>query len=257
MLEILLYASAFAALLLFALWLYELAYADAGVVDVGWTAGVGILAVAFAFVTDGWWARRLLVAALAGAWSLRLAAYIVRDRIAGKEEDGRYRELRAHWGANAHRNFLVFFEAQSPLIVLFALPMLVLMENPAVGFAGFEILGIAIWLIAVAGESVADYQLAAFRARPETRGRTCREGLWRYSRHPNYFFEWLHWWAYVAMGVGVERGWLTWLGPAVMLLFLFKLTGIPATENHALRSRADYADYQRTTSVFVPWFPRP
>ena len=118
-------------------------------------------------------------------------------------------------------------------------------------------LGVAIWAIGVAGEAVADAQLARFRADPGHRGRTCRAGLWRYSRHPNYFFEWLTWWAYVAIAWGAPHGWVALFGPAVMLLFLFKVTGIPYTEAQALRSRGDdYRAYQRTTSAFVPWFPR-
>jgi steroid 5-alpha reductase family enzyme len=89
------------------------------------------------------------------------------------------------------------------------------------------------------------------------RGHTCRDGLWRYSRHPNYFFEWLHWWAYVPLSLGAAGGWATILAPLVMLFFLFCVTGIPATEAQALQSRgADYRQYQRTTSAFFPWFPR-
>ena len=253
---LLLYGWVFAVALFFLLWLYEWRHDDAGVVDVAWTAGVGIVGVAYALVAPGWAPRRILVAVMIGIWSFRLASYIVRDRIAGKTEDGRYQELRAYWGAAAHRNFLLFFEAQSVLIPLFALPIYVVAANPAGELGALEIAGVALWLASIAGEATADRQLATFRTRPETRGRTCREGLWRYSRHPNYFFEWLHWWSYVAMGLGAPHGWLTLLGPAVMLLFLLRLTGIPATERHALKSRADYADYQRTTSAFVPWPPR-
>ena len=98
---------------------------------------------------------------------------------------------------------------------------------------------------------------ARFRARRESRGKTCREGLWRYSRHPNYFFEWLGWWAWVLAAVGSPLFLLSLSGPLFMLVFLFKITGIPATEEQALRSRGDdYRRYQRTTSMFVPWFPK-
>lgn len=253
---ILFYSWLFAVALLFVLWLYEVWKDDAGGVDVAWSGGVGILAIAYVFATEGWLPRRLLVAGLTAAWSFRLAGYILKDRIVGRPEDGRYQDLRAYWGEHAHRNFFLFFEAQSILIVLFALPMLILMRNPTQAFSAWEVAGIFVWLASVGGEITADRQLAAFRARPGTRGKTCREGLWRYSRHPNYFFEWLHWWSYVLMGVGVDYGWVTLVGPAVMLLFLLKLTGIPATEKHALKSREDYAEYQRTTSAFVPWFPK-
>jgi steroid 5-alpha reductase family enzyme len=114
--------------------------------------------------------------------------------------------------------------------------------------------GVIVWLIAVAGETIADRQLARFRRDPANRGQVCRAGLWRYSRHPNYFFEWVHWLSYVLIGHGE---WLTWIGPVGMLLFLFRVTGIPYTEMQALKSRGDrYREYQSTTNVFFPWFPR-
>jgi steroid 5-alpha reductase family enzyme len=216
-----------------------------------------MMAILLAAGVDGSAGRRLLVAGLAVAWAGRLCAYLLADRIVGRPEDARYRKLREHWGARAERNFLITFLAQAVLIVLFALPLWVVMKHPASFPAGWDIAGAALWLIAVAGEIAADRQLAAFRARTEHRGRTCRQGLWRYSRHPNYFFEWLHWWAYVVMAIGAPRAGLTLLGPALMAIFLFKVTGIPYTEKQALASRGeDYREYQRTTSMFIPWIPR-
>ena len=118
----------------------------------------------------------------------------------------------------------------------------------------FLALGICVWVISVTGETIADNQLANFRSMSQNQGKTCRNGLWRFSRHPNYFFEWLHWWSYVLLGQGSA---LTWLGPPLMLLFLFRVTGIPYTEIQAVKSRGDdYRNYQKTTNVFFPWFPR-
>ena len=106
--------------------------------------------------------------------------------------------------------------------------------------------------------SLADRQLSAFKADPANRGRTCRQGLWRWSRHPNYFFEWVHWLAYVPLAWGSSWWPATLLAPAIMLYLVTKVTGIPPTEAQSLRSRGeDYADYQRTTSAFFPWPPRP
>ena len=120
-----------------------------------------------------------------------------------------------------------------------------------------DAVGLLIWTISVLGESIADAQLARFRSNPANRGKTCRIGLWNYSRHPNYFFEWLHWWSYVAIAWSAPYGWTTLLAPALMWFFLFKVTGIPATEAQAVISRGDdYKLYQQTTSVFVPWFPK-
>ena len=239
-----------------ALWLVQRARRDAGVVDVGWTAGLGILAVLYAIAGVGDPLRRALVAVMAGGWSLRLAWHLLADRIVGKPEDGRYQTLRARWGERAQVRFFLFFQVQAVVAVALSLPFLVAMRGGgALGVAGLA--GVAVWVVAVLGEALADAQLARFRADPANRGTTCRIGLWRASRHPNYFFEWLHWWSYVLLAAGSPAWWLALIGPALMLYFLLKVTGIPATEAQALASRGDeYRDYQRTTSAFIPWFPK-
>jgi steroid 5-alpha reductase family enzyme len=239
------------------LWLVQRATRDAGVVDVAWAGGLGALAVLYALLAPGDPLRRVLVGVLAGVWSLRLASYILTNRVLGRSEDGRYQTLRARWGGKAQPYFFAFFQAQGVLDVLFSLPFLVAMTNPRREIGAWGVAGALVWLVAVVGEASADRQLAAFRADPANRGRTCRVGLWRASRHPNYFFEWVHWWSYVLLAVGSPWWALTLIGPALMAFFLFKVTGIPATEAQALASRGeDYRDYQRTTSAFIPWFPR-
>lgn len=245
--------AAAALVLQLALWAVQLRTRNAATVDAGWTALVASGAVVAAFASDGDLSRRILVAGLAAIWALRLGLHLVRDRArTGSAEDGRYRALRERWGDAAGRRFLVLYLAQVPVAALFVVPLAAAMRGgPPDAWAAA---GAAVWLAAVAGEAIADRQLARFRANPANRGAVCREGLWRFSRHPNYFFEWLHWWAYVAIGHAAP---LTLLGPAAMLLFLFRLTGIPYTEAQAIRSRGDaYRAYQRTTSAFFPWFPR-
>jgi len=243
------------AVVMAALWLLQRRTGNAAIVDVGWSAGVGAVGALAALLGAGWGPRRLLVAAMIALWSLRLAAYVL-GRVAGQPEDARYTRLRSDWGPAFQRRLFWFFQVQALLAVLFAVPVWVVAADPRPAWGSGAIVGVAIWLLALAGESLADRQLARFRAEAANRGRTCTAGLWRYSRHPNYFFEWLHWWSYVALGIGAPLGWLTLLGPALMLLFLLKVTGIPATEARALISRPDYAEYRRTTSAFVPWFPR-
>ncbi|MNS98420.1 3-oxo-5-alpha-steroid 4-dehydrogenase [compost metagenome] len=171
-------------------------------------------------------------------------------------EDGRYRYLREHWHGHQGKIF-GFFMAQAALVVLFALPFVAVASNPRSDMPGWIAAAVVVWLLSVGGEALADRQLARFRADPANKGRTCRQGLWRYSRHPNYFFEWLHWFTYVLLAATSPLWWLAWSGPVLMYVFLRYLSGVPFTEKQALRSRGDdYRDYQRSTSMFFPWFPR-
>ncbi len=229
---------------------------DMGTIDVAWTYGIALAAVTWLFLLDGYGPRMLTVALLAVIWSGRLGTYILRNRVLRGPEDGRYRDLRAHWGDRQDRNFLLLFEFEALLVVLFALPLLGAMTAPADHWRWLDTLGVVIWLVAVGGESLADRQLSAFLSREENRGSTCRRGLWRYSRHPNYFFEWVHWWAYVAFAAGSPYFWMTLLGPVLMYVFLVHLTGIPHVERRARQNRSDFAEYEQTTSRFFPWPPK-
>jgi steroid 5-alpha reductase family enzyme len=239
------------------LWARQLRTRNATSVDVAWSLALGLLAVAYAFLADGEPARRILVAVVAGAWAFRLAGYLYFARVRHEsEEDGRYRAMRTHWGARAPLGFFVVYQAQAFLAALFSTFFLMAMTRPG-PLDVLDVAGVLVALIAIGGELVADRQLARWRADPANRGRTCRAGLWRYSRHPNYFFEWVHWWAYVLIAWGAPWWWATLFGPGLMLLFVYRITGIPYTERQALKSRGeDYRAYQRTTSAFIPWFPK-
>ncbi len=160
------------------------------------------------------------------------------------------------WAPNANRNFFVFFQAQALFVVFFSLPFAFIAQNGSSGLGVLEWAGIAVWAIGNAGTILSDYQLAQWRKNPENKGKTARGGLWGWSRHPNYFFEWVNWCGIALVASATPWGWIAWLVPAGLLYLLFKVTGIPETEAQALRSREDYAEYQRTTSVFVPLPPR-
>jgi len=246
-----------AAVLMLVLWGVQRAIRNAAVVDVGWCAAFAGAAVFYAVAAYGESERRALVAVMGAGWGARLALHLLLDRVLGKPEDGRYARMRRRWGGRADLNFFLLYQAEAFAIPVLSLPLLVVMQNPRPTFSLWELAGVLIWAVALAGEWVADAQLARFRSEPENRGKTYRDGLWRYSRHPNYFFESIHWWAYVLMGIGVPNGWLTLVGPVVMTLSLVKISGVPPAEEQALASRGnEYREYQRTTNVLIPWTPR-
>lgn len=243
-----------AALMMSAGWLWQRRHENAGIVDVLWSGGLATGAVLCALLGHGAAGPRVLLALCGGLWGARLALHLWR-RVRGEPEDGRYRYLRATWHADQRRWFGLF-QFQALLVALFSVPFVIVAGNPALR-PRWLLLGLGLWCLSVAGESLADRQLARFRADPANRGRTCRAGLWRYSRHPNYFFEWLHWFTYVALGVGAPQAWGTLFGPLLMYVFLRFVSGIPFTEAQALRTRGDdYRDYQRCTSMLFPWPPR-
>ncbi len=243
--------------MMFLLWLIHLLIRNAAIVDVGWAAGLAILAAYYAAVGPGYSARRWAIAAMAGFWGLRLALYLLLARVIGHPEEGRYAQLRKEWKKNLALRFLFFFEFQALLDVLLSVPFLLACVDARAPLGFLEKFGAGIWLIAMIGEAAADQQLNAFKKNPENKGKACRAGLWKYSRHPNYFFDWLVWVAYAVFALSSPYGYLALISPALILYFLLDATGIPATEAQALRSRGnEYRDYQRTTSSFVPWFPK-
>ncbi len=238
-----------------AAWAYSQRVVNVGYVDVAWAALMGGMAVVIALGGSGSTLVRGLIAVMLVLWAFRLAHHLFK-RVHGRPEDGRYAYLRVHWNGSPAR-FFVFFQAQALVVTLFALPVLVAASNPIGAFTIWSLAAILVWAIAVAGESIADRQLAAWVGNPANRGKTCRNGLWAWSRHPNYFFEWLHWFAYVLLAVCAPLAWLAFAGPLLMFAFLYRFTGIPFTEAQSLRSRGDdYRAYQREVSAFFPWPPR-
>jgi steroid 5-alpha reductase family enzyme len=243
--------------MMFVLWLLHFPLRNAAIVDVGWAMGLPLLALLYALHVKGDPRRTLILAAMVVIWGMRLALYLLFTRVNGQPEEGRYVEIRRKWGTNIGLKFLAFFEFQAVLDVFLSIPFLLAMHDPTAALPGLQNLGLGIWVIAFLGELTSDAQLARFKKDPKNKGRVCDVGLWRYSRHPNYFFEWLIWMSFATVASSAQWGYVGFVSPALILYFLLRVTGIPATEEQALRSKGEaYRKYQRTTSVFVPWFPK-
>jgi steroid 5-alpha reductase family enzyme len=243
---------------MFGLWWLGIRNHNFSYVDIGWSVNFAVLAVLYAWLAPGHLPRRVLIAAMFTAHGLRLGWHLSK-RIIGEPEEGRYQQLRKDWGGSGNLNlkFLGFFEFQAVLNAFLTLPLLIACFNDAPRLHVLEIAGFAVFLVALIGESTADAQLAAFKRDPANKGGVCDGGLWRYSRHPNYFFEWLIWIAYAVFALASPHGWIALAMPVLMLHFLINVTGLKATEEQALRSKGErYRLYQARTSGFVPWFPK-
>jgi steroid 5-alpha reductase family enzyme len=256
--ELLLYGQACASVLMIIGWLVALRINNTSYVDVLWAYGVGILGFAYLFLahppTDP--NRLLVLQVLVVLWSLRLGTYLL-SRCRKKPEDARYAYLREYMGKRADFGFFVFFQVQAFWVVLFASPFLILAGNPN-PLGPLDYTGLGIWLAGFTGLNLADRQLARFKEAPgRTRAEVCESGLWKYSRHPNYFFEWILWLGYIPMGWAAPEGSFLIALPFVLYLFLTKITGIPFVEARKLEASGDsYRSYVERTSSFFPWFPK-
>ncbi len=229
-----------------------------GIVDVAWSYAFAGLAAFYALAGAGEPLRRALIGTLAAVWSLRLGTHLlVRVASHHPKEDTRYLQLRRDWAGNFAPKMFGFFQLQAVSIVILGVPFLLAAQNSAARLHPLELAGACLWLLALGGEALADAQLAAFKRDPAHRGQVCAVGLWRYSRHPNYFFEWLIWVAFFVFALASPWGWLAAIAPASILFLLLRVTGIPMAEEQSLRSKGDaYRRYQQTTSAFVPLPPR-
>jgi steroid 5-alpha reductase family enzyme len=241
-------------------WLCQRTAGNAGWVDVFWTFGVGIAGAAAALYPseESFAPRRWLVAFLALAWTLRLGWHVAA-RVARTPEDRRYQELREQWGPRFQPTMFAFLQLQAlvSLPLVGAIYLAAHRPDPAFGLA--DAVGVLVLIIAVLGEGLADAQLDRFKADPN-HGPINDRGLWAWSRHPNYFFEWLGWWAYPIIALqlsGYPQGWLAFIAPAVMYAVLVWMTGVPALEKHMAASRGEaWRDYAHRTGRFIPRPPK-
>lgn len=249
-----------AAALLFAAktvaWLIQRQQGNGGIVDAIWAWALGGLAVWFAFTGTADPQVRWTLAAMGGLWGLRLGTYLWR-RNWRAAEDWRYAQFRAEWGDKAQSKMFWFYQFQNVFTLALAcsafLPAAYREGSPGPVALG---LAVAILLLSVWGEGLADDQLRRFKADPAQRGRVCDIGLWRYSRHPNYFFECVHWLAYLPLAWGSDLWAWGLIAPLVMVLLLLKISGVPLLEAEMARRKPGYAEYMRRTSMLVPWPPK-
>ncbi len=228
---------------------------DNSIADVGW--GLGFILVAI--VTLGFpgeiGARQVLVLALVMVWGLRLAARIYR-RNRGKGEDFRYKEWREKWGEHWRRTaYLFVFFGQGLMMLLISAPILVVNAygGPALGW--LDIVGLMVWLIGFLFEAVGDHQLDMFLADKSNRGKVMDKGLWRYTRHPNYFGEVTQWWGLFVIALSVPWGWVSVVGPITITSLILFYSGVPLLEK-SMMEKPEYREYARRTSKFLPWLPK-
>ena len=224
------------------------------IADVAW--GLGFVLAAAVSLTAGhvYSSRSLLVSGLVLIWGLRLALHI-HSRNRGKGEDPRYRKWREEWGKwFVLRSFLQVFMLQGILLLMVAIPVVFVNQAPPAPLGWHDLLGLAVWLTGFCFESVGDRQLLTFIRDPGNKGKLMTSGLWRYTRHPNYFGEVTLWWGIWLMTLALPGGWLTIIGPLTITFLILKVSGIPMLEK-PYEERADFQEYKRRTSAFFPLPP--
>lgn len=242
-------------------WLVQQRTGNSGWVDTIWTFSLGLVGAAGALWTAAGQpisARQWLVAALVSVWALRLGSHIA-IRTAGIEDDPRYAAFAKEWGVDSSRKMFVFLQNQAFGTIPLVFAIFVAAHHPAPELRLQDYLGALLLLIGIAGEALSDAQLKAFRTDPANKGKVCDIGLWKFSRHPNYFFQWFGWLAYPMIAISPEYGWgwVTLLGPIFMYWILVHVTGIPPLEEQMIRSRGEaYRAYQKRTSKFFPLPPQ-
>ncbi|HNP62148.1 MAG TPA: DUF1295 domain-containing protein [Nitrospirales bacterium] len=239
------------------LWLLHLRVGNASLADVGFCLGFGFVVFVCGIEGEGSPWRRALVVSMGGAYACRLSWHLWKNRIWRKSEDPRYKTIRAVLGKWESIGIFWYFVLQVPVCLFFGFLLCWIMGHPESAVRSWDFLGLGIFLLAFFGEALADIQLERFRSDPTKQGKVLQTGLWRYSRHPNYFFEILQWCAYVPLAVGLPGAWMAIVWPLLMMSSLLWVTGVPLAEAQAMNSRGEgYRLYQRTTNKLFPWLPR-
>lgn len=256
LLTLVLYSLAACSIIMSLVWLWSYRIKNAGVVDIFWSYNFPVIAIILYLFAPGFTDRRIVLCSMVVIAGLRLGTHLATRVLKHlHEEEPRYAHIRKEWGHNAEVKMFGFFIMQGISNVLLATPFFISAMNTNAELSPLEYAGFILWVISVAGEAIADRQLANFKKDPANKGKVCDTGLWNYSRHPNYFFEWLMWVSYFVFALASPYGSIGIISPAIILFLLLKVTGIPTTEQQSLKTKGDlYKRYQQTTSKFVPWF---
>jgi steroid 5-alpha reductase family enzyme len=255
MLALILYSAIAVFLYMTVVFVLALARKDNSIVDVAWGIGFILVAMLTFFLEKGYTARQVLASLLVFVWGMRLATHIfIRNR--GRGEDFRYAQWRRDWGKwFIPRSFLQIFMLQGILLLVIAYPVMLVNYSQGRGISFLDVLGAAVWLLGFFFESVGDFQLLRFKRKPENKGKIMAQGLWRYTRHPNYFGEAAMWWGVFLIALSVRNGWTALVSPALITFLLLRVSGVIMLEKKYVGSK-EYEEYARRTSAFVPWFPR-
>jgi steroid 5-alpha reductase family enzyme len=229
---------------------------DNGIMDGAWGLGFILVTLGTLWMADGLDARRLLLGTLVLVWGLRLALHILVRNAGRAGEDFRYRNWRETWGRWFYvRSYFQIYMLQGFFMFIVAAPILFVNAHRGGPLGLLDGIGAAVWLTGFLFEAVGDFQLLRFMKNPANKGRVMRHGVWRYTRHPNYFGEATLWWGCFLIALNVSGGWWALISPLVIDWLLLYVSGIPMLEAK-YKDRPEYQDYQRTTNAFFPWFPR-
>ncbi len=239
------------------LWLVSLATSDASIVDSFWGLGFVLIGWVSFFLTEGAYPRKFLITALVTIWGLRLGLHIFK-RNHGKGEDYRYKAMRKQWGDKfPFVSLFTVFGLQGLLMWFISMPLQIaqVSQTPAT-LTVIDYLGLTVWIIGFFFEAVGDFQLSQFKANPANKGKVMNVGLWRYTRHPNYFGDSTLWWGYYLIACAVPNGYFTFLSPLTMTFFLMKVSGVALLEKSLKKNKPGYAEYVAQTSSFFPLPPK-
>jgi steroid 5-alpha reductase family enzyme len=243
--------------LMVVVWLISLVLRDASIVDIAWGAGFVVVAWTAFVVADGTEARRWLMALMVSAWGLRLSGYLAWRNL-GKGEDYRYQAMRRHWGSRFPIvSLFTVFLLQGVLMFVVSLPVQIAqISGGPESLTWVDFVGLGIFAVGLTFEAVGDWQLARFKSDPANQGKVMDRGLWRYTRHPNYFGDFVVWWGLFI--VAMARPELAWtaIGPIVMSILLLRVSGVTLLERNLKRRRPGYEEYIRRTSSFFPLPPK-